>query len=85
VLNVAGTEKIVPNRTLDLRGLFCPEPILKTSVALGKMEVGEVIEVLADDPAAEEDFKSWARRAEQELLSVEKEGRDFRFLIRKRR
>lgn len=72
-----------PSKTLDLRGLFCPEPILKTSVAVGRMEVGQVIEVWTDDPAAEEDFKSWAKRTEQELLEIKKDGGDLRFTIRK--
>jgi TusA-related sulfurtransferase len=47
------------------------------------MKVGEVVEVLADDPAAEEDIKSLVKRLEQELLNTSKEGNKLRFLIKK--
>jgi tRNA 2-thiouridine synthesizing protein A len=52
-------------------------------MALDDMQVGEVLEVLADDPAAEEDIKSLVKRLEQQLLSVTKEGSTLRFLIKK--
>jgi TusA-related sulfurtransferase len=50
---------------------------------LDKMTVGEVMEVLADDPAAEEDIKSLVKRLEQQLLNLRKEGNTLRFLIKK--
>jgi len=46
-----------PDRVLDCVGLYCPEPVFRTRLALDEMEVGEVLEVTADDPAAEEDIK----------------------------
>jgi len=47
------------------------------------MSQGEVLELLADDPAAEEDIKSLVKRTEHEILSISKEGNIIRFLIRK--
>jgi len=47
------------------------------------MKPGEVLEVLADDPAAEEDVKSLVKRLEQQLLILKKEGNTLRFLIKK--
>jgi len=47
------------------------------------MDPGEVLEVLADDPAAEEDVKSLVKRLEQQLLNLKKEGNTLRFLIKK--
>jgi TusA-related sulfurtransferase len=52
-------------------------------MALDDMQVGEVLEVLADDPAAEEDIKSLVKRLEQQLLNINKEGGTLRFLIKK--
>jgi TusA-related sulfurtransferase len=52
-------------------------------MALDDMQVGEVLEVLADDPAAEEDIKSLVKRLEQQLISISKEGSTLRFLIKK--
>jgi len=76
-------ERNLPNRTLDCLGLFCPEPVFRVRMELDKMEVGETLEVLADDPAAEEDIKSLCKRLEQEIVSVSKEGNAVRFFIKK--
>ena len=74
---------VKPSRTLDCMGLYCPEPIFRTRLELDKMVVGEVLEMLADDPAAEEDIKSFAKRTGHELLELSKRGNVLRFLIRK--
>ena len=70
-------------RTLDCIGLYCPMPILKTRQEMDKLAIGETLEVLADDPAAEEDLKAWAKRTGQEMLEIEKTDEGWRFLIRK--
>lgn len=75
--------KAKPDRTLDCLGLYCPEPVYRTRMELNKMKIGEIIEVLADDPAAEADIRSLVKRLEQELLSISKEGNKFSFLIKK--
>lgn len=75
--------EIKPDRTLDCMGLFCPEPVFRVRMELDTMKAGEIVEVLADDPAAEEDIKSLCKRLEQEILSLDKEGNTFRFLIKK--
>jgi len=77
------SKEVKPNRTLDCLGLYCPEPVFRVRLELDKMQVGEVMEVLADDPAAEEDIKSLVKRLEQELLNTSKEGNKLRFLIKK--
>lgn len=76
-------ENAKPNRTVDCLGLFCPEPVFRVRMELDDMKVGEIVEVLADDPAAEEDIKSLCKRLEQEILSMSKEGSRIRFVIRK--
>ena len=70
-------------RTLDCVGLFCPEPLFQTRESIDEIEVGEVLEVLADDPAAEEDLTRFAKRAGHEVLAIEDEDGHQRFLIRK--
>jgi len=71
------------DRTLDCLGLYCPEPVFKTRMELDEMKVGEILEVVADDPAAEEDIKSLVRNLEQEIVDETKEGNTVRFLIKK--
>ena len=73
----------LPNRTLDCLGLFCPEPVFRVRMELDNMKVGEVLEVMADDPAAEEDIRSLCKRLEQEIVSVNKEDNIVRFIIKK--
>jgi TusA-related sulfurtransferase len=70
-------------KTLDCIGLYCPEPLFQTREQLDSIEVGQILEILSDDPAAEEDLKRFAKRTGNELLEFEnKEGR-LRFLIRR--
>ncbi|MFH1864902.1 MAG: sulfurtransferase TusA family protein [Candidatus Eisenbacteria bacterium] len=69
--------------TLDMTGYFCPEPVIRVNEAMSDVEVGEMLELLADDPSAEPDVKSWTKRTGHELISYEKDGDVFRFLIRR--
>ncbi len=77
------TEKVKPDKKLDCLGLFCPEPVFRVRMLIDDLEVGEVLEVVADDPAAEEDIKTLVKRLEQQLISFSKEGSTLRFLIKK--
>lgn len=70
--------------TLDCRGMVCPMPILKTSEKMKKIENGKVLEVLADDEGAKEDFPAWCRRTGNEFLGEEDEDDTLKFYIRKR-
>ena len=75
--------KSKPDRKLDCVGLYCPEPVFKTRLELDDMKVGETLEVLADDPAAESDIRSLVKNLEQELVSVEKKGDQVQIVIKK--
>jgi TusA-related sulfurtransferase len=75
--------KTKPDKTLDCLGLYCPEPVFRTRTELDEMKVGETLEVIADDPAAEEDIKTLAKHLEQEIISVDKKGNAVRILIKK--
>lgn len=74
-----------PDRVLDCVGLFCPMPILKTRETMKSMTVGQLLEMLSDDPASEADMKSWTVRTGHELLSIERHGAVLRFVLRKTR
>ena len=71
------------DRILDCIGLYCPMPVLKVREEMELLSPGQIVEVWADDPAAESDFKAWAKRAGQKLLAVEKGSQGTRFLIQK--
>jgi tRNA 2-thiouridine synthesizing protein A len=78
------TTDIPPDAELDCVGLYCPMPIARTKQEIDKLEAGQVLKVEADDPAAEEDIKSWARRTGHEIVKLAKDGTIVTFFIRKR-
>ena len=47
------------------------------------MQVGEVLRVSADDPAAEDDISRWVTRNGHELLEMKKDGDKISFQIKK--
>ena len=61
-----------PEKTLDVRGLYCPSPAMQTVVELSKMQVGKILLVLADDPAAEDDISDLCRTRGHELVELKK-------------
>ena len=71
------------HQVLDCIGLYCPVPVIRTKEEMDKLAVGEILEVLADDSAAEEDLKAWAKRTGQKILEIEKTHEGLRFLIKK--
>jgi TusA-related sulfurtransferase len=72
-----------PDKVLDCIGLYCPEPVFRTRLALDEMEAGQVLEVTADDPAAEEDIKRLVKRLGHEVVSLESDDDQVKFVIRK--
>ncbi len=81
--NEDNAENIRTDKVLDARGLYCPEPVYKTRVEMDSMNVGQIIHVMADDPAAEEDISRWAVRVGQELLRIDKKGEELHFFLKK--
>lgn len=55
-------------QTLDARGLKCPLPVLKARKCLGALSVGDVLDVLADDPAAFVDFPHFCAEQGHDFL-----------------
>jgi len=60
-------------------------PIAKTKEEIENIEMGQVLKVEADDPAAEEDISRWAKRAGHEVLRLEKSGNIITFWIRRKK
>ncbi len=70
-------------KKLDATGLFCPEPVFRTKIEIERMQVGQVLIVFADDPAAEDDISRWVTRNGHELLNLSKDGNMITFQIKK--
>ena len=73
-----------PDSTLDATGLLCPLPVLKARRALRAIAAGGILEVLATDPGAANDFEHFCRTTGCELIEAgEQSGGVLRFLLRK--
>jgi tRNA 2-thiouridine synthesizing protein A len=70
--------------SLDLKGLSCPLPIVKTARAIKELASGEEIEILATDPGSVPDFAAWCRSTGHNLVESRLEGGVYRFVVRKR-
>jgi tRNA 2-thiouridine synthesizing protein A len=68
---------------LDAQGLLCPLPVLKARKRLGSLEPGQVLKMLADDPAAIVDVPHFCAEAGHALLEMRTEGQVLTFLIRR--
>ena len=60
------TTPMSPALELDCRGQVCPMPVIELARRINDVEVGEVVAVVADDPAARHDVPAWCRMREQE-------------------
>jgi tRNA 2-thiouridine synthesizing protein A len=69
---------------LDLKGLSCPLPIVKTAKALKSLMSGDTVEVLATDPGSVPDFAAWCKATGNTLLESSEAGGVFRYVIEKR-
>ncbi len=59
-------------------------PVVKTKRAIKKMEIDQILEMIATDPGVVPDMVAWEKQTRHEvLLSEEPEAGKFRFLIRK--
>jgi TusA-related sulfurtransferase len=60
-------------------------PIAKTKEGIENIEMGQILKVEADDPAAEEDISRWAKRAGHEVVRLEKSENIITFWIRRKK
>ncbi len=70
--------------SLDLKGLSCPMPIVKTAKAMKVLGPGQLIEILATDPGSVPDFRAWSKTTGNPLLESGEAGGVYRFVIKKK-
>jgi tRNA 2-thiouridine synthesizing protein A len=56
---------------LDCRGVACPRPVIELARVMADVEVGDVVALTADDPAARVDVEAWCRMRAQEYVGEE--------------
>ncbi len=76
---------IQPASVVDARGSACPGPLLEAKKAIGKVKVGEVLEILSNDPGTKNDIPVWAKKVGHEYLGhLEADGYERIFVMRKK-
>ncbi len=70
-------------KTIDVRGLYCADPLFRTKIEIEKMIKGETLRIVSDDPDSEEDISRWVNRNGHELISLNKNNTDLEFTIKK--
>ncbi len=68
---------------LDLKGLSCPEPMMMLRRAVRKMQSGETVKVITDDPSTLRDFVKFCEFQDHKLLQSETVGDVNEFVIEK--
>jgi tRNA 2-thiouridine synthesizing protein A len=71
------------DQELDASGLNCPLPILRAKKAIGTLDHGQVLRILATDPGSVKDFEAFCTQTGNELLSSGESNGRFEFMIRK--
>ena len=70
------------DQRLDVKGLNCPLPILRTKLMLSRMTDGQVLHVIATDPHSVIDFQAFCERTKHALLHLDRAEELFQFYIR---
>jgi tRNA 2-thiouridine synthesizing protein A len=73
---------VKPTTVVDSRGTMCPGPITDLFRAYRNANIGDVIELLATDPAAKSDTEAWTKRSGNEIIAVIDEKDYIRIQIR---
>ncbi len=71
------------SKKLDVRGLNCPQPILRLRASLKEMKSGKVLQVIATDPGSVRDIKTFCNQTDNTLLSLSKVAGEYIFFIQK--
>ncbi|MGC8626307.1 MAG: sulfurtransferase TusA family protein [Acidimicrobiales bacterium] len=68
---------------LDVKGLSCPMPVVKTAKAIKELQSGQVLKLLATDPGAIADIPAWAETTGNTVLTWQQSDGTITFWVRK--
>lgn len=71
------------DKFLDVKGLACPMPIVKTKKTMDQLESGQVLEIHATDKGSVKDLTAWAKSGGHELVKHEEENGIYKFWLKK--
>ena len=74
---------IKADKVQDSIGQMCPMPIAYLAKNMRTMDVGQILEIDADDEGAHADIPAWCNQTNNEFLGKEDAGSFFKFYVKK--
>ena len=75
---------ITPDEVVDLKGLNCPMPVLKTKKALDKADAGKILGIDITDAGSKSDLPAMLKRTGNELLNMTEDAGVYSFYVKKK-
>lgn len=66
---------------LDVRGLLCPLPVIRTQERVATLAVGTSLDILATDPGVLQDIPAWCRVHGHSLVATARDDSCIRITI----
>jgi TusA-related sulfurtransferase len=76
---------VTPDMTIDALGQYCPMPIILASKKIKELKLGQILEVLSDDPGIKKDMPAWCKSTQNEYIGLVEAGGIYRAYIKKSR
>ena len=71
-------------KSVDARGTACPGPLLEAKKAIGKINSGEIMEIMSADEGTKRDIPKWAKKKSHEYLGTIEESGFFKIYLKKK-
>ncbi len=78
-----GEFKMESIKILDVKGMSCPMPIVRTKKEMDTLHSGEILEVHATDRGSLADMPAWANAAGHTIVDQKEEANVIKFFIKK--
>ncbi len=77
-------EEVKVDKTLDIKGQVCPYTFVRSKLAIEKMNLGEVLEIITDHRPASENVPRSMENEGQKVLKIDQTGeKEWRIFVRK--
>lgn len=68
---------------LDTQGLYCPEPVMMLHSKVDEMQSGDIVKIIASDPATQRDIPKFCQFLGHQLLEASEKDGFFIFFLKK--
>jgi tRNA 2-thiouridine synthesizing protein A len=80
------SDEIKIDKTIDIKGQVCPYTFVRSKLAIEKMNLGEVLEIVTDHKPASENVPRSMENEGQKVLKVQQTGeKEWHIVVRKDR